>query len=83
MLTVIGALVMLYGIGMALKEFAGLYQGALNDAMNQPEGTEKAVSAAMWRNAMIGIAGIPIFLVGSFLSGRGLLKLVMGKRAAG
>jgi hypothetical protein len=77
-LTLAGAAIILYGLGSALIAFAGLYQGALDDAMNQPEGTEKAVSDAMWRNAIIGAAGIPFFLVGSFLTGRGLLRKIFG-----
>ncbi len=66
-LVLLGGAVALIGIGMALLAFASLYQGALADPLNQPDGAEKAVGDAMWRWAMIGVGGLAPFLLGSVL----------------
>ncbi len=75
----IGGAMALYGLGSALSAFAGLYQGAINDALNQPEGTEKAVADGMWRSALIGLSGVPLMMVGSFMLGRGLIARMRGR----
>ena len=59
--------VMGYGAYVALSALGGLYQGALQDAMNQPEGTEKATSDAMIRGVLIALPGVVVFVVGSVL----------------
>jgi hypothetical protein len=63
-LILVGAGVIAFGGYRALTALGGLYQGSLNDPMNQPEGSEKAASDAMLRGAMIGAVGVPFFLTG-------------------
>lgn len=72
-LALTGLAVVLYGLGTALSQIAGLYGGALADPLGQPDGTEKAVADGMWRSAMIGACGLPLLIVGSAMTGRGLL----------
>ncbi len=67
LLLLIGAAVMLYGLGTALLELMGLYQGALSDPLGQPEGAETDISRRMIRAAITGALGIPPFLVGAVL----------------
>ena len=67
LLWLVGAGIMIYGIGSALLELVSLYQGALTDPLNQPEGAEKGISDRMVRNLIIGAAGIPFIIVGTFL----------------
>ena len=62
-----GAGVALYGIGSALTELVGLYESALNEPLDAPEGQEEAASRSMIRSAIIGGVGIPPFLIGSTL----------------
>lgn len=66
-LAIAGLGVMGYGAYVALSALGGLYQGALQDAMNQPEGTEKATSDAMIRGVLIALPGVVVFVVGSVL----------------
>lgn len=60
-----GGGVALYGIGSALTEVVGLYQTALTDPLEAPEGQEEAASREMIRSVVIGGVGIPPFLIGS------------------
>ena len=76
-LVLIGAGVMLYGLGTALSELFGLYQGALSDPLAEPKVGEKETSKAMIRAAIIGASGIPFFIVGSVL-----LKITLFQRLA-
>lgn len=66
-LSLIGAGFILYGLGNALMELSSLYQGALNDPMNQAEGAEKAISNNMIRHLTTGAIGAPFLIVGSVL----------------
>jgi ascorbate-specific PTS system EIIC-type component UlaA len=74
-LVLLGAAVMLYGLGTALAELIGLYQGALTDPLAEPAVSENDTSQAMIRAAIIGAAGIPVFVVGSVL-----LKITLVQR---
>jgi hypothetical protein len=59
-----GAGVMVFGGYRALSALAGLYEANLSDPLNQPEGSEQAVSRKMLHGVMIGGAGAPFFLAG-------------------
>jgi hypothetical protein len=81
-LTVLGAGIMLYGIGAALVELIDLYQSTMADPLNQPEGGEAAVSSRMIRSLLIGAAGIPALLIGSLLLRVSILQRIGRRRAA-
>jgi hypothetical protein len=66
-LWVIGVGVMLYGIGNALLEISSLYQGAINNPLNQPDNAEKMFSERMIRMLIIGAAGIPFLIIGTIM----------------
>ncbi len=66
-LVLLGAAVMLYGLGTALSELIGLYQGALTDPLAQAGNTEQDTSRRMIRAAVTGALGIPLFVVGAVL----------------
>lgn len=74
LLMLIGGLVMLAGIGLALKELASLYGGVLSDPLGQPEGVEKQTSRAMIQYVILGAAGVPVFLVGTFLLKKSVIQ---------
>lgn len=80
LLLLAGAGVMLYGLGTALIELVGLYQGAVGDPLGQQAGVEKEVSDKMIRAVIIGAIGIPPFLIGSVLLKVTLLQKLMGRR---
>ncbi len=64
-LLLVGGGLMLYGGYLAIRELAGLYQGALNDPLGQPEGSEQHVASSMWHGLTIAGVGIVPFLVGT------------------
>lgn len=64
MLTLIGIAIVVYGIGSALLEVVGMYQGALNDPLAPNDAAEAAVPANMLRSLVIGCIGIPFLLAG-------------------
>ncbi len=66
-LIVVGAAVMIAGIYVALSAFSGLYTGNLTDPLNQPENAEENVKSDMFRGAMIGAAGAPLFITGRIM----------------
>lgn len=74
LLMLIGGGVMLVGIVMALLELASLYQGALDDPLGQPTGTEDTVRLGMLHWAGIGAIGIPPFLVGVVMFKGGIVR---------
>lgn len=66
LLVLAGGAVMLYGIGSALLELVGLYQGAMTDPLGDSrEG--KAVSAEMIRHVLTGAIGVLPFIIGTVL----------------
>lgn len=66
LLVLAGGAVMLYGIGSALVELVGLYQGAMTDPLGDSrEGGE--VSVEMARSVLIGSAGVLPFIIGTVL----------------
>lgn len=66
-LTLAGAAIIVYGIYGAMTELAGMYQGALEDALASPQGGEEGVGDRMLRGVKIGAVGVPLLLVGSFM----------------
>jgi hypothetical protein len=80
-LSLAGAAVVIVGIGMAVHELIGLYQGAINDPMHEPQGGEKAVSARMIHGVLIGAAGVPFLIIGSVLLKVTLFQRLFGRRA--
>jgi hypothetical protein len=67
LLLLLGMVVMLYGIGNALLELTSLYQGALTDPLKETPGGEKALSERMIRFLVIGLAGLPFSIIGTFM----------------
>jgi hypothetical protein len=67
LLWVIGAGIMVYGIGHALMELSSVYQGAISKPLDQPENVEKVFSQNMIRSLIIGAAGIPFLLIGTVM----------------
>ncbi len=63
----VGMLVVLTGIGGALWALVGLYAGAINDPLGQPEGTEAHVEHAMLIWVGVGAVGIVPLAIGSAL----------------
>ena len=80
-LLVVGAGVILVGIGLALREFIGLYQGAVNDAMGMKANAEQDASKAMIRAVIIGACGVPFFIAGSVMLKVTLMQRLAGRRA--
>ena len=81
-LLVAGAALMLYGIGTALGQFVGLYQGAVDDAMGMKANAEQDASRAMIRAVIIGACGVPLFIVGSVLLKVTVAQRLMGRKQA-
>lgn len=77
-LTLAGVVLILGGGGYALMAMVGMYQTAMADPM--ADGNERHVADQMWRGATIGLAGAPLFLIGSFLLGRGLIARLLGRK---
>src|SRR5262245_49901947 len=67
LLWIIGVGVMLYGIGNALLEIASVYQGAIDNPLNQPDNAQKVFSDRMIRMLIIGAAGIPFLIIGTLM----------------
>lgn len=68
------------GAYFALRELAGLYEGALNDPLGQPVDAEKHTSDQMIRGVLIGACGIPPFLLGVILVKASLIRRLTGAR---
>ena len=66
-LMLIGGSVMIVGGCKAVTVLGRLYQSNLDNALEQPDGSEQAASKAMMQGAMIGAAGVPVFLTGSIM----------------
>jgi hypothetical protein len=77
-----GGAVVVYGIFSALAPLIGLYQGALNDPLNQPEGTELNTSKAMLAGIGIGAIGAPFLLTGVVLTRIAAFRRRRARRAA-
>jgi hypothetical protein len=76
-LVLVGLGITLYGLGSALSELVGLYAGALKDAMADPaNGGERGVSARMTRDVWVGVAGVPVLLVGYVLLHVGVIGAI-------
>ncbi len=75
-LCLVGGVIILGGFAYAVLALAGMYQGALENAL--ADSNEAAVANRMWTGAIVGSAGIPVFLIGSFVMGRGLLARLLG-----
>lgn len=80
-LLLVGLGIVLYGLGSALMQLVGLYQGALNDALAEPKVSEQAASAQMLRSALIGAIGIPPLMAGSAMLSIGMWKRVLRRFA--
>lgn len=80
-LLLLGMAIALYGIGGALVQVIGLYQGALSDPLGQPDGAEKAASSQMMHFVVIGLFGIPPLLIGTVLLKIGMYQAL--KRRGG
>jgi len=81
MLLFVGGAVMLYGIGTALHEFVGLYQGAVDNAMGMKANAEQDASKAMIRAVIIGGCGVPLFVAGSVMLKITVMQRIMGRKA--
>ena len=66
-LALLGAAIICSGIFIAGSALAGLYKGALEHPLDQPENNEATVQHSMTRGVMIGAAGAPPFLLGMVL----------------
>lgn len=62
-----GAGVMVYGLWHAIAELGAVYQGALNNPLEQPENAEKIFSENMIRSLLIAAAGIPFLVIGTIM----------------
>lgn len=68
LLMLIGGGIMVAGILFAISAISGLYNGAVADALNQPEGTEAAATAKMMRGAFISALGVPFLVIGRIVT---------------
>lgn len=66
-LSLIGAAIIVYGMWHALQELSGLYQGALNDPLGQPDGAEKAIASNMMKHVGTAMVGAPFLIAGTVL----------------
>lgn len=79
-LMLVGGGVMLLGIVMALLQLVGLYQGVLDDALDQPMGTEDAVRFGMLHWVGIGALGVLPFLIGVVMFKGAIYKIYRRRR---
>jgi hypothetical protein len=63
-LALLGGAVAVTCIALALRELGGLYAGATNDPLGQPETAEADVSRRMLNYAAIGAAGVVPMAIG-------------------
>ncbi len=66
LMLLVGMALLICGIYGGLSALAGLYQGAMAAPLDQPAGTEEAVSERMLRSVLIGAGGIPPLLLGTY-----------------
>ncbi len=66
-LLAVGLSVTFYGASIGLRALNGLYSGAVNDALGQPDGTEERVSTEMFKGVLIGAAGTVPLLCGTVM----------------
>lgn len=81
-LMLVGGGVMLAGIVMALLQLGSLYQGAIDDPLGQPLGTEDSVRYDMLHWVGIGAIGVVPFLIGVVLF-KGALARIYRRRRLG
>jgi uncharacterized membrane protein len=80
-LLLVGFAVIAWAIFHGFSALASLYQGALNDALNQPENTEVLASNAMKKAAIIGGIGAIPFLIGSFILKRHVIRIFLASKS--
>ena len=82
-LSLLGGGVILYGAGLAVVPLVGMYQGAVDHPLDQPEGAEQNVSREMLHGVKIGAIGVVPMLAGSVLMKAAMFqRLRAGKGAA-
>lgn len=81
-LMLVGGGVMLVGIVMALFQLGTLYQGAIDDPLGQPMGTEDSVRFGMLHWVGIGAVGILPFLIGVVMFKGAMVRIYRRRRAA-
>ncbi|UYV13829.1 MAG: hypothetical protein NCW75_05965 [Phycisphaera sp.] len=85
LLLLIGLVVMLIGLGMAFKTFAGIYYDATSDPLGEHATSaepEKDAAKAMLKWAIVGIAGAPIAAVGAFLAMKARIDRIKARNQA-
>lgn len=82
LLTLVGIGILLFGIGSALLQVVGMYEGALNDPLTPNDAAEAAVPATMVRYVLIGCIGIPFLVVGKVMMIVAWRSRVRARRAA-
>ncbi len=66
-LVAVGAIVMFYGGGTAVKELMGLYSSTLNDPMRETDGGAEGVRDRMLEGVIIGGVGAVPFVAGTLM----------------
>ena len=69
-----------YGLYAGISALGELYQGALDAPLEQPADAEQNTSEAMFRAALIGVAGIPPLVLGKIFWARDRAR--RGRRGA-
>ena len=68
---IVGVAIMLVGLGLAFKTFAGIYYDLNNDPFAEQATAaepEKEAGKAMLKWALVGMAGAPLAAIGAFLT---------------
>ena len=67
LLIVLGGAMMTIGILGAVRELKSLYSDTIERPLDAPQDDGKEVSAAMLKQALLGLAGAPPFVIGLVL----------------
>ncbi|MFA6044668.1 MAG: hypothetical protein WC718_06760 [Phycisphaerales bacterium] len=79
-LSLLGGGVILYGAGLAIVPLVGMYQGAVDHPLDQPDGAEQNVSRDMLHGVKIGAIGVVPMLAGSVLLKVAMYQKLRGKK---
>lgn len=83
---IVGLAIMLVGLGMAFKTFAGIYYDLSSDPLAEQATSaepEREASRAMLTWALIGIVGAPIAATGALLTMKARMDRMRARRGGG
>lgn len=73
-LTLVGGGLCILGIFLGLAPLFNVYSDALADPLKDSGVTAQQTSSAMLKGLVVGAIGVPVFLVGSIMTGNSLIQ---------